>query len=66
MPETGADTHILAACDMLLREIAGYPITPERMDAALPLVREMLRAIRILDEVDLGVIEPMTIFRPLP
>ncbi len=67
MPEPGANSDgLLAACDTLLREIAGYPITPERINAALPVIRDMLRAIRMLDDVDLGAVEPMTTFRPLP
>lgn len=66
MSEANVDSDGLqAACEALLREIAGYPITPERMAAALPLIKEMLRAIRTLDEVDVASVEPMTSFRAL-
>jgi hypothetical protein len=56
---------LLLACDAALREIAGYPITSDRLNAALPLVRETLSAIRAMDEVDVSASEPMTTFRPL-
>jgi hypothetical protein len=56
---------LLAACDAVLREIAGYPITAERLNAALPLIREIQSAIRAMDEVDVSASEPMTTFRPV-
>ena len=56
---------LLIACDAVLREIAGYAITSDRLNAALPLIRETLSAIRAMDEVDVGASEPMTTFRPL-
>ena len=57
---------LLVACDAALREVGGYPVTPDRLGAALPLIREMLAAIRAMDEVDVSGSEPMTVFRPLP
>jgi hypothetical protein len=56
---------LLVACDAVLREIAGYPITPERLNAALPFIREILSAIRAMDELDVSASEPMTTFRPV-
>lgn len=56
---------LIVACDAVLREIAGYPITPDRLNAALPLIREALSAIRLMDELDVSASEPMTTFRPL-
>ena len=67
MTEVKAEPDRIAAlCEVLLHEIGGYPITSERLDASLPLVRDMLRAIRTLDELDLSSIEPMVSFQPLP
>ena len=57
---------LLAACAAMLQEVAGYPITAERLQAAGPVIREVLRAIRVLDKVDVSGVEPMTIFRPRP
>jgi hypothetical protein len=57
---------LLAACAAMLREVAGYPITVERLQAAGPVIREVLTAIRALDEVDVSRVEPMTIFRARP
>jgi hypothetical protein len=57
---------LLVTCDAVLREIGGYPITPDRLNAALPLIREILSAIRAMDEVDVSASEPMTTFRPVP
>jgi hypothetical protein len=56
---------LLVACDAVLREVAGYPITSERLSAALPLIREILLAIRAMDEVDVSASEPMITFRPV-
>jgi hypothetical protein len=56
---------LLVACDAVLREIAGYPITSDRLNAALPLIREIQAAIRAMDDVDVSVSEPMTTFRPV-
>ena len=61
--DLNSDT-LLVACDAVLREIGGYPITPDRLNAALPLIREILSAIRAMDEVDVSASEPMTTFRP--
>ena len=67
MPEIKPEPDRLAAlCEVLLHEVAGYPITRERLDTALPLMRDMLRAIRMLDELDVASVEPMISFRPLP
>jgi hypothetical protein len=57
---------LLVACDALLREVAGYPLSADRLEAAVPLIREILSAIRMMDEVDVSASEPMTTFRPLP
>jgi len=66
MPNRDLNTDpLLAACDAVLREIGGYPITPDRLNAALPLIREILSAIRTMDEVDVSASEPMTTFRPV-
>ena len=62
--DLNSDT-LLVACDAFLREIGGYPITPDRLNAALPLIREILSAIRAMDEVDVSASEPMTTFRPV-
>ena len=56
---------LLVACDAVLREIAGYSITPDRLNAAVPLIREILSAIRAMDELDVSAFEPMTTFRPI-
>jgi hypothetical protein len=56
---------LLVACDAVLREIAGYPITSDRLSAALPLIREIQSAIRAMDDVDVSASEPMTTFRPV-
>ena len=56
---------LLVACDAVLREIAGYPITVDRLNAALPLIREIQSAIRAMDDVDVSASEPMTTFRPV-
>jgi len=53
------------ACDAVLREIGGYPITPDRLNAALPLIREILSDISAMEEVDVSDSEPMTTFRPV-
>jgi hypothetical protein len=57
---------LLAACAAMLQEVAGYPMTAERLQAACPVIREVLTAIRALDKVDVSGVEPMTIFRPRP
>ena len=61
--DLNSDT-LLVACDAVLREIGGYPITADRLNAALPLIREILPAIRAMDEVDVSASEPITTFRP--
>ena len=57
---------LMAACAAMLQEVAGYPITAERLQAARPVIREALTAIRALDKVDVSRVEPMTIFRARP
>ncbi len=57
---------LFVACGAMMREAGGYAMHPERLAAALPVVRGTLAAIRTLDELDLDQIEPMTTFRPLP
>lgn len=62
-------THLdplIAACDAVLREVAAYPITPERLHSAGPLIVEIVSAIREMDEVDVSGVEPLTVFRLLP
>jgi hypothetical protein len=54
---------LLRACDAVLREVAGTPISPERLEAARPLIAEIITAIRSMDEVDVRDIEPATVFR---
>jgi hypothetical protein len=54
---------LLRACEAALSEIAGYPITGERLSEALPLIRQAIAAIREMDEADVSGLEPMTIIR---
>lgn len=56
---------LLAACDAVLRELAGFPTSPERLDASVLLIREIMSAVRAMDEVDVRDVEPMTTFRPV-
>jgi hypothetical protein len=46
--------------------VGGYPISSDRLEAALPLIREIVSAIREMDEVDVTAVEPVTVFRLLP
>ena len=62
----GNPDPLLAARAAMLQEVAGYPITGERLQAARPVIREVLTAIRALDKVDVSRVEPMTIFRARP
>lgn len=57
---------LLVACRAMMQEAGGYAMDPERLAAALPVIRGTIAAIRTLDELDLDGIEPMTVFRPLP
>lgn len=57
---------LLQACNAVLREVAGAPISPERLEAAGPLIAEIVAAIRLMDEVDVRDVEPATIFRARP
>jgi hypothetical protein len=63
--ESHAD-KLLTTCEALLRELSDYSITPERLIAATPLIDEIHVAIRMLDEVDVSRVEPVTVFRPSP
>jgi hypothetical protein len=54
--------RLFLTAQALLAEV-GYPITEERLTQALPLMREILAEIRILDELDLEGVEPITVFR---
>jgi hypothetical protein len=54
---------LLQTCEALLREIASYPITSDRLLEALPLIKDSLAAIRRMDEVDVSGLEPMTVVR---
>lgn len=65
MQESEGPDPLMAACDAVLREVGGYPISDARLAEALPLIRSMVAAIRAMDEVDVGGIEPMTVFGPL-
>jgi hypothetical protein len=62
----GNPDPLLMTCAAMLQEVAGYPITDERLQAARPVIREVLTAIRALDKVDVSKVEPMTIFRARP
>jgi hypothetical protein len=66
MSQFKADDPLLVACSAMMREAGGYAMDPERLAAALPVIRGTLAAIRTLDELDLDGVEPMTTFRPLP
>jgi hypothetical protein len=55
---------MLIACEAVLRDIASYPITSERLLQALPLIKESIAAIRTMDEADVSGLEPMTVMRP--
>jgi hypothetical protein len=56
----------MAACAAMLREVADYPISSERLADAWSLIEEMIAAIRTLDEVDVSNTEPVTVFRIAP
>ena len=62
---SNAENQSLATlCVSLLHEIAGYAITEERVEEALPLIRDLLGHIRHLDEVSVETLEPATTFKP--
>ena len=63
--EQGDADPLLQTFAVMLREVAGYDITGERLEAAMPLIRPMVSAIRLMDEVELGDTEPMVAFRCL-
>jgi hypothetical protein len=64
--DTEVPDDLLQTYTFMLQEVAGYDITKERLEAAMPLIRHMVRAVRMLDEVDVSEIEPMVAFRCLP
>jgi hypothetical protein len=55
---------MLIACEAVLRDMASYPITGERLLEALPLIKESIAAIRTMDGADVSGLEPMTVMRP--
>jgi hypothetical protein len=61
-PDSNSDA-LLAACDAMLREAGGTALTPERLAEAGPVIEGIVKAIRSMDELDLGEIEPAIIFR---
>ena len=65
MQESEGTDRLMTACDAVLREVGGSSIGEARLAEALPLIRSMVAAIRAMDEVDVGGVEPMTVFRPL-
>lgn len=64
--DTKASDSLLQTYTIMLHEVAGYDITKERLEAAMPLIQHMVKAIRMLDEVDVSEIEPMVAFKCLP
>lgn len=67
MSENESDRDaLLLACDAMLREVAAVTLTPERLDDAAGVIRGVLAAIRTMDELDLGEVEPAVVFRVLP
>jgi hypothetical protein len=63
--ESEGTDRLMTACDAVLREVGGFSVGDARLAEALPLIRSMVAAIRAMDEVDVGGVEPMTVFRPL-
>jgi hypothetical protein len=63
---TSTTDPMLIACEAVLREIASYPVTSERLLEALPLIKESIAAIRTMDEADVNGLEPMTVMRLAP
>lgn len=61
-----ANDPLWTACDCVLREVSGFSIPSARLEAALPLIREIMVAIRSMDEVDVSSVRPMTEFRLEP
>jgi hypothetical protein len=61
----GADS-LLRTYAIMLHEVAGYDIGDDRLAAAMPLMRHMAVAIRLMDEVDVSEVEPMLSFRCRP
>jgi hypothetical protein len=54
---------LLAACDAMLREAGGTALSAEWLDEAGPVIEGIVKAIRTMDELDLGETEPAIIFR---
>ncbi|MRX37577.1 hypothetical protein [Aminobacter sp. MDW-2] len=59
---TGPGDTLQAAYEVVLKEMGNYPTQAERLEDAMPLLREILGEIRRLDEIDLDEIEPATTF----
>jgi hypothetical protein len=56
------DDPLLLAVTAMLRELADFPITEDRLAEARPIVEATLVAIRSLDEADVEGLEPATQF----
>jgi hypothetical protein len=63
---TSTSDPMFIACEAVLRDIASYPVTSERLLDALPLIKEAIAAIRAMDEADVKGLEPMTVMRLAP
>jgi hypothetical protein len=62
--DNASDKVLLATYEIVLGEVAGYPVDAARLRDALPLFREIMGEIRRLDELDLERFEPATTFAP--
>jgi hypothetical protein len=63
---TSTSDPMFIACEAVLRDIASYQVTSERLLEALPLIKESIAAIRAMDEADVKGLEPMTVMRLAP
>ncbi len=54
---------LLAACDAMLREAGGFPLSAERLAEAGPVIEGIVKAIRTMDELDVSEVEPAFSFR---
>lgn len=66
MDQDDISEPLMAACEAMLSEVGGQAIDRERLLSAMPVIQTMVAAVRAMDELDLGMVEPMTAFRPLP
>ena len=55
---------LLTACDAMMREVGGFPLSAERLSEARPVIASIVKAIRSMDELDLGESEPALSFKP--